>query len=135
MGAGEADHGGRQEARRSYPKNSTTRHNAERHRPDYWSARLRNDEVGGCNPRKRDEHQGQQAVECPAERGSDPQGMVPNPKADEDRSEQAHDRVLGKDLPSKKKEYVAYGDKEWDDLSREKNLSDETVKNIVIEVE
>ena len=41
----------------------------------------------------------------------------------------------GKDLPSKKKEYVAYADKEWDDLTREKNLSDETVKNIVIEVE
>ena len=41
----------------------------------------------------------------------------------------------GKDLPSKKKEYVAYADKEWDDLAREKNLSDETVKNIVIEVE
>ena len=41
----------------------------------------------------------------------------------------------GKDLPSKKKEYVTYGDKEWDDLAWEKNLSDETVKNIVIEVE
>ena len=41
----------------------------------------------------------------------------------------------GKDLPSKKKEYVAYADEEWDDLTREKNLSDETVKNIVIEVE
>ena len=41
----------------------------------------------------------------------------------------------GKDLPSKKKEYVAYADKEWDDLAREKNLSDEIVKNIVIEVE
>ena len=41
----------------------------------------------------------------------------------------------GKDLPSKKKEYVAYEDEEWDDLAREKNLSDETVKNIVIEVE
>ena len=40
----------------------------------------------------------------------------------------------GKDLPSKK-EYVAFGDEEWDDLAREKNLSDETVKNIVIEVE
>ena len=39
-----------------------------------------------------------------------------------------------KDLPSKK-EYVAYVDEEWDDLTREKNLSDETVKNIVIEVE
>ena len=40
----------------------------------------------------------------------------------------------GKDLPSKK-EYVAYADEEWDDLAREKNLSDKTVKNIVIEVE
>ena len=40
----------------------------------------------------------------------------------------------GKDLPSKK-EYVANADKEWDDLTREKNLSDETVKNIVIEIE
>ena len=41
----------------------------------------------------------------------------------------------GKDLPSKKKEYVTYADEEWDDLAREKNLSDETVKNIVIELE
>ena len=40
-----------------------------------------------------------------------------------------------KDLPSKKKEYVAYADEEWDDLAQEKNLSDETVKNIIIEVE
>ena len=41
----------------------------------------------------------------------------------------------GKDLPSKKKEYVAYTDEEWDDLAKEKNLSDETLKNIVVEVE
>ena len=41
----------------------------------------------------------------------------------------------GKDLPSKKKEYVAYTDDEWDDLAKEKNLSDETLKNIVVEVE
>ena len=41
----------------------------------------------------------------------------------------------GKDLPSKKKEYVAYTDKEWDDLAKEKNLSDEMLKNIVVEVE
>ena len=40
-----------------------------------------------------------------------------------------------KDLPSKKKEYVAYTDEEWDDLTREKNLNDETLKNIVVEVE
>ena len=40
-----------------------------------------------------------------------------------------------KDLPSKKKEYVAYEDEEWNDLAREKNHNDETVKNIVIEVE
>ena len=40
-----------------------------------------------------------------------------------------------KDLPSKKKEYVAYIDEEWDDLAKEKNLNDETLKNIVIEVE
>ena len=52
---------------------------------------------------------------------------MPNPKADEDHSERAHGRV--------QKEYVAYGDEEWDDLAQEKNLSDETVKNIVIEVE
>ena len=26
----------------------------------------------------------------------------------------------GKDLPSKKKEYVAYTDEEWDDLAKEK---------------
>ena len=41
----------------------------------------------------------------------------------------------GKDLPSKKKEYVAYTDDKWDDLAKEKNLSDETLKNIVVEVE
>ena len=41
----------------------------------------------------------------------------------------------GKDLPSKKKEYVAYTDEEWDDLVKEKNLNDETLKNIVVEVE
>ena len=40
----------------------------------------------------------------------------------------------GKDLPSKK-EYVAYTDEEWNDLTREKNLNDETLKNIVVEVE
>ena len=40
----------------------------------------------------------------------------------------------GKDHPSKK-EYVVYTDKEWDDLAREKNLNDETLKNIVVEVE
>ena len=41
----------------------------------------------------------------------------------------------GKYLPSKKKEYVTYTDEEWDDLAREKNLNDETLKNIVVEVE
>ena len=41
----------------------------------------------------------------------------------------------GKDLPSKKKEYVAYTDDKWDDLAKEKNLSNETLKNIVVEVE
>ena len=40
-----------------------------------------------------------------------------------------------KDLPSKKKEYVAYLDAEWDDLARGKNLTNETLKNIVVEVE
>ena len=40
----------------------------------------------------------------------------------------------GKDLSSKKKEYVAYTNKEWDDLAREKNLNDKTLKNIVVEV-
>ena len=44
-------------------------------------------------------------------------------------------KFRGKDLPSRKKEYVAYTDEEWDDLALETNLSDETVKNIVIEVE
>ena len=41
----------------------------------------------------------------------------------------------GKDHPSKKKEYVAYTDEEWNDLAKEKNLSDKTLKNIVVEVE
>ena len=39
----------------------------------------------------------------------------------------------GKDLPSKK-EYIAYTDKEWDDIAREKNLNNETLKNIIVEV-
>ena len=41
----------------------------------------------------------------------------------------------GKELSSKKKKYVAYLDAEWDDLAREKNLTNETLKNIVVEVE
>ena len=41
----------------------------------------------------------------------------------------------GKDLLSKKKKYVAYLDKEWGDLARKKNLTDETLKNIVVDVE
>ena len=40
-----------------------------------------------------------------------------------------------KELPSKKKEYVEYSDMEWEDLAREKNLTDETLRNIVTEVE
>ena len=45
-----------------------------------------------------------------------------------------------KDLPSKKKEYVEYSDMEysnmeWEDLAREKNLTDETLRNIVTKVE
>ena len=44
-------------------------------------------------------------------------------------------KFRGKDLSSKKKEYVEYLDKEWDDLARKKNLNDETLKNIIIEVE
>ena len=39
----------------------------------------------------------------------------------------------GKNLPLKK-EYVAYIDKEWNDLAKEKNISNETLKNIVVEV-
>ena len=100
MGAGEADHGGRQEARRGYPKNPTTRHYVERRRPDYWFAQLQNAEAGRCDPCKRGEHQGQQAAWCPAER-SDTLGMVPNPKADEDRLERAHGRVQEEGPPFK----------------------------------
>ena len=40
----------------------------------------------------------------------------------------------GKDLPSKKKEYVVYANEEWNDFVREKNLNDETLKNIIIKV-
>ena len=43
--------------------------------------------------------------------------------------------LWGKDLLSKKKEYIAYTNEEWDDLAREKNLNDKTLKNIVVEVE
>ena len=86
MGAGEADHGGWQEAQRGHPKNSSARHNIERRRPNYRSARLQNDEGSGCNPRKGGEHQGQQAAKCPTMRGSDTLGLVPNQKANEDRA-------------------------------------------------
>ena len=41
----------------------------------------------------------------------------------------------GKDLPSKKKEHISYIDEEWDDLAKEKNLNDETLKDINVEVE
>ena len=78
MAGRKADHGGRQEARRDHPKNSSAQHNAERCRPDYRSARLQNDEAGRCDPRKGGEHQGQQAARYPATRGSDTPGLVPN---------------------------------------------------------
>ena len=38
-----------------------------------------------------------------------------------------------KELPSKKKEYVEYSNMEWEDLACEKNLTDETLRNIVVE--
>ena len=34
-----------------------------------------------------------------------------------------------KELPSKKKEYEEYSDMEWEDLAREKNITDQTLKN------
>ena len=40
-----------------------------------------------------------------------------------------------KKLPSKKKDYVEYSDMKWEDLAQEKNLNDEMLRNIVIEVE
>ena len=40
-----------------------------------------------------------------------------------------------KELLSKKKEYVEYSDMEWEDLAREKNLTEETLRNIVTTVE
>ena len=40
-----------------------------------------------------------------------------------------------KELPSKKKEYMEYSDMEWEDLAHEKNIMDETLRNIVTKVE
>ena len=60
---------------------------------------------------------------------------MPNLEANKDRYERAHGRVPGKDLPSKEKEYVEYLDADWDDLSKQKNLTNKTLKNIVVEVE
>ena len=40
-----------------------------------------------------------------------------------------------KELPSKKKEYVEYSNMEWKDLVCEKNITNETLRNIVTEVE
>ena len=61
---------------------------------------------------------------------------MPNQKENEDRHERAHGGVLGKRPPfEEEKEYVSYTDEEWDDLAREKNLNNETLKNIIVEVE
>ena len=43
-------------------------------------------------------------------------------------------KFRGKQLPSKKG-YVEYLDLKWNDLTREINLTDEMLQNIVIEVE
>ena len=40
-----------------------------------------------------------------------------------------------KGLPSKKKEYVEYSDMNWEDLAREKNITNKTLRNIVTKVE
>ena len=40
-----------------------------------------------------------------------------------------------KELLSKKKEYVEYFDMEWENLAREKNLTNEMLRNIVIKIE
>ena len=58
--------------------------------------------------------------------------MVPNPKADEDRSERAHGRVQEEGPPLKEEgvRRVCGRGMAW-----ESNLSDETMKNIIIEVE
>ena len=40
-----------------------------------------------------------------------------------------------KELSSKKNEYMEYFDMEWEDLAHEKNLTNETLRNIVTEVE
>ena len=40
-----------------------------------------------------------------------------------------------KELSSKKKEYVEYLDMEWENLAQEKNLIDETLRNIITEIE
>ena len=40
-----------------------------------------------------------------------------------------------KELLSKKKEYVEYLDMEWDDRTQEKNLVDETLRNIITKVD
>ena len=40
-----------------------------------------------------------------------------------------------KEHPSKKKEYVEYSNIEWENLSLEKNLIDEMLRNIITEVE
>ena len=41
----------------------------------------------------------------------------------------------GKELLSKKKDYVGYSDSEWDDLAKEMNLMNKTLQNIVVKVE
>ena len=44
-------------------------------------------------------------------------------------------KFRNKELPSKKKEYVEYSNMKWEDLAREKNITNETLRNIVTEVE
>ena len=60
---------------------------------------------------------------------------MPNKEENQDRHERAHGEVSGKGPPLEEEGVVAYTDDEWDDLAKEKNLSDKMLKNIVGEVE
>ena len=44
-------------------------------------------------------------------------------------------KFWNKELPSKKKKYMEYSDMEWEDLAREKNLTNKTLRNIITEIE
>ena len=134
IGAGEAHRKRRQEARRGYPKNpqrDITQNDVDR------TIGLRDSEMlklADAILTKEVSIKGNKLPGAQQREGVTLQEWCQTRKRMRIVQNELMAEFRGKDLPSKK-EYVAYADEEWDDLAWEKNLNDETVKNIVIEVE